>query len=329
MDLRRLPVRSNARVSFRFYIAFLTLSIAVCQTQEPVPFRAEVNLVTVTAVVRSRAGALIGNLKRDELEVLEDGKPQTIRYFARQTGLPLSLGLIVDASGSQEHFIRRHDRDVRTFLDEVLRPTDQAFAVCFGNHLRLVSDFSSSAAEIVDALSMYAKGDDHFPEIGPKEERDLGTALYDALYFSAIEKMNKMRGERRALLVFSDGEENSSEHDLLDAIAAAQNANTLVYCIRYTHKERGRLNARNKYGIRVMRHLSSLTGATDFDGTAEDLNDVFSAINEELRSMYEIGYVSTNTAQDGTFRKLTVRCNRTGVVVHAKSGYYAQTEKLP
>jgi Ca-activated chloride channel homolog len=316
-------------VFLRFYIAFLTFSIIICQAQEFTPFRAEVNLVNVTAVVRSRAGALMGDLKQDEFEVLEDGTPQVLRYFARQTDLPLSLGLIVDASGSQEHFIKRHDRDVHTFLEEVLRPDDQAFAVCFGNHLRLVSDFSSSAAEVVDAMRRYAKGDYHFPEIGPKEDRDLGTALYDALYFSATEKMNKVRGERRAFIVFSDGEENASEHDLLDAIAAAQNANTLVYCIRYTHKEHGRLNARNKYGIRVMRHISSLTGAADFDGTAEDLKDVFAAINEELRSMYEIGYVSKNTAHDVAFRKLTVRCSRPGAVVHAKSGYYAQREKLP
>jgi Ca-activated chloride channel family protein len=315
-------------VPFRFF-ELLTLSIIVFQGQETTPFRAEVNLVNITAVVRSRAGALIGDLKQDELEILEDGIPQTIRYFARQTDLPLSLGLIVDTSGSQEHFIKRHDRDVHTFLEEVLRPDDQAFAVCFGNHLRLVSDFSSSAAEMIEAMRRYAKGDYHFPEIGPKEDRDLGTALYDAVYFSAIEKMNRMRGERRAFLVFSDGEENSSEHDLLDAIAAAQNTNTLVYCIRYTHKEHGRLNARNRYGIRVMQHLSSLTGAADFDGTAEDLKNVFAAINEELRSMYEIGYVSKNTAQDGAFRKLTVRCSRPGAIVHAKSGYYAQREKLP
>jgi VWFA-related protein len=315
-------------VPFRFFV-FLILSTIVCHGQEPTPFRAEVNLVNVTAVVRSRAGALIGDLKRDEFEILEDGIPQTIRYFARQTDLPLNLGLIIYASGSQEHFIKQHDRDVHTFLEEVLRSNDQAFAVCFGNHLRLVSDFSSSATEIVEAMRGYAKGDYHFPEIGPKEERDLGTALYDAVYFSAIGKMNRMHGERRAFLVFSDGEENSSEHDLLDAIAAAQNTNTLVYCIRYTHKEHGRLNARNKYGIRVMQHLSSLTGAADFDGTAEDLKNVFAAINEELRSMYEIGYVSKNTAQDGAFRKLTVRCSRAGTMVHAKSGYYAQREKLP
>jgi len=258
------------------------LTLGILFAQEPPPFRSEVNLVDITAVVRSQQGVLIGDLHKEDFEVLEDGVLQKMQFFARQTELPLSLGLIVDVSGSQEHFLKQHNRDIQTFLQEVLRPSDKTFAVCFGNH------------------------------------------FYDALYFSAIGKMNKANEQRRALLVFSDGEENSSEHDQLDAIEAAQNTNTLVYCIRYTHKEHGHLNARNKYGIRVMKHVASLTGAADFDGTEEDLKDVFAAIGQELRSMYEIAYVSTNRERDGSFRKLTIRCKRAGSVVRAKSGYYGR-----
>ena len=178
-------------------VAVWLLLVALCQAGQEIPaFRSEVNLVNVAAIVRSTNGKLLQDLNRGDFEVLEDGVPQTIQFFARNTELPLSLGLIVDVSGSQEKFLKRHDHDIDIFLQEVLRPSDRAFAVCFGNHLRLVSDATGSASVILEGLKQFAKGDRHFPEIGPEEERDLGTAFYDALYFSIEEKLQKA-GERR------------------------------------------------------------------------------------------------------------------------------------
>jgi Ca-activated chloride channel family protein len=302
------------------------LLIACCCPGQPAqPFRAEVNLVNITVFVRSEDGRLFGNLNKDDFEVIEDGVSQEIRFFARETELPLHLGLIDDVSGSQDKFLKQHDRDVETFLNTVLHPSDQVFVVGFGNHIRLVSDGVSSGSAIVGAVERFRKGPGQFPEIGPKEPRILGTALYDAIYFSIQEKLKNAGAGRRALLVFSDGEENSSEHDLLDAVEAAQNTDTLVYCIRYTQKDHGRLTARNKYGARAMTHISQLTGAADFDALATDLKTVFSQIGTELRAMYQIGYVSSNAqAHDGSFRKLTVRCKEPGTIVRARTGYYAR-----
>ena len=313
------------RRSFRFFPALLLVIASCCAGQQPPSFRAEVNLVNITAVVRSADGKLLRDLNQDDFEVLEDGVPQTIRFFARETELPLSLGLIIDVSGSQDKFVARHIRDVETFLHAVLRPSDHVFAVCFGNHLRLVSEETSSGSAVVDGLERFRKGAGGMPEIGPREDRELGTALYDAIYFSILEKLKSAGQARRALLVFSDGEENSSEHDLLDAIEAAQNTDTLVYSIRYTQKEHGKLTARNKYGIRVMQHLASLTGAADFDALATDLEAVFTQISDELRAMYQIGYVSSSDrAHDGTFRKLIIRTKAQEATVRAKTGYYAR-----
>ncbi|MBV8817744.1 MAG: VWA domain-containing protein [Acidobacteriaceae bacterium] len=289
------------------------------------PYRAEVNLVNITAVVHSSEGKLITNQNKDDFELSEDGVPQTIRFFARESELPLSLGLIVDVSGSQEKFLKRHDHDIETFLKTVIRPSDELFAVCFGNHLRLVSAGTSSVPGIMQGFQRFPKEMARFPEIGPHEDRDLGTALYDAIYFSIVEKIKAAGERRRALIVFSDGEENSSEHDLLDAIAAAQDTDTLLYCIRYTHKEHGQLSARNKYGVRVMDHLATLTGGAHYDGLATHLETVFGQIGDELRAMYEFGYVSNNsTIHDGSFRKLTIRCKAPGAIVRSKSGYYAR-----
>jgi len=306
-------------------LAASSLAAISCLAQSPPPFRSEVNLVNVTAVVRSTDGNLMRSLGKDDFEVFEDGIPQTIQFFAHETELPLSLGVIVDSSGSQEQFFKQHNQDVAAFLKTVLRPSDKAFAVCFGNHLRLVADATSASPAIVEGLRRFQKGDWHFPEIGPKESRELGTALYDALYFSITEKLVTAGERRRALIVFSDGEENSSEHDLLDVIEAAQNADTVVYCIRYTEKEHGKLTARNKYGVRVMKHIASLSGGADFDALTTHLDSVFAQISEELRAMYQIGYVSTNGhPHDGTFRKVVIRCKHPESSVRARTGYYAR-----
>ena len=288
-------------------------------------FGGEVNLVNISAVVRATDGVLIPNLSVNDFELIEDGVPQKIQFFARESEIPLTLGLLVDVSGSQEKFLKRHDKDVEKFLKAVLKPTDQAFAVCFGNHLRLVSDATSDPALILDGLQEFDQRMKHLPEIGPKEVRDLGTALYDAIYFASEEKMSVVGDRRRVLVVFSDGEENSSEHDLIDAIQAAQDRDILVYCVRYTDIQHGKLSARDKYGIRVLQHIASLTGGADFDGLATDLDDIFSRIRDELHSMYQMGYVSTNAANhDGTFRKIVIRCKQPNAVVRSKTGYYAR-----
>lgn len=293
--------------------------------QDQPAFRTNVNLVTITAAVRSENGSLLADLNRNDFEILEDNVPQQIKFFARKTELPLTLGLIIDVSGSQDKFLKQHNRDVQAFLQTVLRPSDQAFAVCFGNHLRLVSDLTSSPQSISEELHQFTKGKwEGLAEIGPRENRVLGTALYDAVFFSVQDKLKSGSGRRKALLIFSDGEENSSEHDLLDALAAAQDSDTLIYCIRYTEKEHGHLTARNKYGIRVLKHLSSLTGGADYDGLTSDLPDIFRQIGDELRSLYEIGYISSNEEHDGSFRKLTVRCKVPGAATRAKTGFYAR-----
>lgn len=291
--------------------------------QEAPQFRAEVNLVSVTCSVRAADGHLVHDLTRDDFEVFEDGVPQKIQFFARESELPLRIGLIVDGSGSQGKFVKRHQRDLETFLEGVLRPGDEALALGFGDHLRLLSDFTSSPDTIADGLERYQKRDSKFPELGPKEERDLGTALYDALVFTMQEKFSVPGRKRKALLVFSDGEENSSEHDLLDAIETAQRTDTLIFGLRYTQMERGRLNARNKYGIRVMDHLSDQTGGAAFDLLRVDPKDAFEQISEQLRSMYEIAYSASNVQDDG-YHKITIRVKREGMSVRAKTGYYAK-----
>jgi Ca-activated chloride channel homolog len=303
----------------------LLLCAWTCLAQQPAEFRTEVRLINVSFTARDSRGGLVTDLTRDDVEVLDDGVLQTISFFARSDELPLALGLLADASGSQESFIKRHKRDVREFLKNVLRPSDRAFLVCFGNRLRLVSDFSSSANVLIDGFEKFDGGNRSMPELGPRgEQRILGTAFYDAIYYAAEEKLAGAELARRALVVFSDGEDNSSARHMLDAIEAPQTANIPIYGIRYTETRRGRMNARNKYGVAVMQRIARETGGADFDAEKTDLRETFRASGEELRSSYELAYHPTHKTMDGSFRKLMVRSKRPGVVIRAKTGYYAR-----
>jgi Ca-activated chloride channel family protein len=294
----------------------------LCVAQAPI--RVDVSLVNVPFTVRDERGALVTNLTKDDFEVFEDSEQQSVSFFARSVDLPLKLGLVVDFSGSQEKFIRQHHRDLETFLKTVLAPRDQAFLVGFGNRLRLVSELTPSVQRLTEALREFEHGERGFRELGPREDRVLGTAFYDAIYYSVTELLEVVEGGRRVLLLFSDGEDNSSAHHMMDAVEAAQGSGVVLFAIRYTERQRGRLNARNKYGIRVMDRLAAETGGAHFDAEQTDLRIHFKQIGEELRSSYELGYHSKNAVRDGSFRKIQVRPRQAGLKVRAKTGYFAR-----
>jgi len=290
--------------------------------QESPSISVKVRLVNVSFSARDTAGRWVTTLYRQDIEVFDDGVQARIDFFAKGTESPLSLGLIVDASGSQERFFKRHQRDVETFLASVLRPADRAFLLCFGNHLRLASDFSSSAGDIAEGLRQFDHDRRGMPEIGPPDHRELGTAFYDAIYYATTEKLAGAETGRRALVVLSDGEDNSSARNMLEAIEAAQRENVVVYAIRYTDSRHGTLTARSKYGIGVMRRIARETGGADFDADQTDLPEAFRRISEELRSSYELAYRPAGPG-DGTFHKLVIRCAQPGLAIRTKTGYFA------
>lgn len=291
------------------------------RSQEPI--QVKVNLVSVSFVARDARGALVDNLTQEDVEVFEDASQQNIAFFARSTDVPLTLGLIVDASGSQDHFSKQHRKDLEVFFRDVLGPKDRVFLVGFGNHIRLVSDFSASGASLLDDWRKYEKDGGRLPEIGPKEDRDLGTAFFDSIFYSVTEKLAKENG-RRALLLFSDGEDNSSSHNLMTTIETAQSENVPVYTIRYTEREHGKLTARNKYGISVMDRIAKETGGAHIDAETTDARIYFRQIADELRSSYELAYYPKDPLKDDTFRKIVLKPKREGITIRARTGYFAR-----
>jgi Ca-activated chloride channel family protein len=302
----------------------LCLLATLCPAQTQI--RVDVRLVNMGFSVRDAQGKLVSGLNRDDFEVTEDGVPQRIFFFARSEDIPLNLGLVVDISGSQHTFIKQHHKDVRAFLHAVLRPEDRAFVLCFANHPRLITEFKSSARFLADALEGYedAGNKSVYPMLGPVEIRTAGTAFYDALYYSSLQMMSQVEKGRRALIVFSDGEDNASSHHMMDAIEAAQSNDVLLYCVRYTDVRNGRLTGRNKYGMRVMERIARETGGADFDAGEKSLSEQFREIGDELRSAYSLAYHSTNPDRDGAFRKIRIQVKRPDLAVRAKTGYYAR-----
>jgi Ca-activated chloride channel homolog len=292
------------------------------QSQDPGQIKVKVNLVSVSFVARDERGALVDNLTQDDVDLFEDATPQKISYFARSADLPLTLGVVVDASSSQDHFEKQHKNDLGVFLREALGPKDRVFLVGFGNHIKLVSDFTNSGDGLMEVWQAYRKGKKHFDIIGPDEDRDLGTAFYDSIFYSVTEKLARENG-RRAILLFSDGEDNSSSHNMMTAIETAQAENVPVYAIRYTDKHHGQLTARNKYGISVMDRIAKETGGAHIDAETTDPHTYFKQIAEELRTSYELAYYPKDPLKDDAFRKIVIKPKRDGLTIRAKTGYFA------
>jgi Ca-activated chloride channel family protein len=195
-------------------MSFLLLLPLLLAQQEPLPIKVEVNLVNVTFTVRGTDGQLAGNLKVEDFEILEDGVPQEIKFFGRSTDLPLRLALVIDGSNSQSKFNRDHHKDVEKFLHASLTSRDQALLLGFGNHLRVACGFTSNVEELMASLTRYEKTSSGMPELDPDDTRSGGTAMFDAVYAVASQKLAGVSGERKAVVLFSDGEDNSSAHDV-------------------------------------------------------------------------------------------------------------------
>jgi Ca-activated chloride channel homolog len=308
----------------RLPLAAAFLITPLCLAQDA-SFRTDVHLVNVGFSVHDGVGRLVPNLPQEDFEVFEDGAPQKIAFFAHSADVPLDLGLIVDFSGSQAEFIKAHHKDLDAFLKKALSSRDRVFLVCFGNHVRLAQDFTDQPRDIIDALHGFEKqGGGGLFEFAPHERRILGTAFYDALYYSIGERLAASAGARKALIVFSDGEDNSSGHHMLEAIEAAQTNDVLLFPIRYTEKPKGGPIARNRYGMEVMARIAKETGGADFDARAKDLAVSFAEIGAELHSSYHLAYHSSNPQSDDTFRKVRIRVKEAGYSVRAKTGYYAK-----
>ncbi len=301
--------------------------LAAQQPQELPTIKVDVNIVNLLCSVRDSRNALVGNLGRDDFLVTEEGKPQEIRYFEKETDLPLTIGLLVDVSASQRNLIPTERQAAERFFSSVLKKKDMAFLISFGSEAELLQDYTDSVVLLRDALDrlrLNTPPSSPMPGPVPTVYTPRGTILFDAVYLATSEKLRAEVG-RKAVVVITDGVDQGSRLKLADAIEAAQKADAIIYSIYYVDpRAYGGTGLLYFPGNGDLKKMSEQTGGRMFEvGRKNTLEDIFRQIQEEMRSQYAIGYVSTNTARDGSYRRVDVRTKQKGLKVQARKGYYA------
>lgn len=269
--------------------------------------RVPVNLVNIPFTVTTKKGRLIPNLTRSDFEVYEDGALQKIALFNRQANLPLRIGVLVDTSNSVRPRLEFEKESAIDFLNAVLRPgQDQAFLVSFDVQPVLLANYTDDVGKLSDAIRNLEAGG--------------GTGFFDAVYYASQQKMMHFPPKppyiRRVLIIVSDGQDNESQHSMEEALAMAQRAEAIMYCIS---TNRSGISGR---GDKVLKFFAQQTGGEAFfPFEASDLAAAFKAIAEELRSQYYLAYYSQ--AHDGAFHHIRIKALEKGVRVEAKAGYFA------
>jgi VWFA-related protein len=287
------------------------LAVPLLPAQET-PIKVDVDVVNVLCTVYDRRGVLVQDLRQDEFEIRENGRRQEIRYFARDTDLPLTVALLLDVSGSVGRFIADEKDTASKFFETVLRPRDRAMLLGFSSTLILWQDFTSSTESLRAALSRLRSVP--FRGLPAGGQPMPSTLLYDAVSLTAEKKLASVTG-RKAMVIISDGLDNGSHSRIEEAVRAIQANDTIVYAICY---EVG------FSGCSFLKNIAEPTGGRVFEaGKKIPLEKIFETIEAELRSQYALGYVSTNPEHDGSFRKIEVRVLRRGLRVHTRKGYYA------
>lgn len=298
------------------------------EDQTVTTLRVDVNLVNLFFNVKDRRGALVPALTRDDFQIFEEGKPQKIRYFNAETNQPLTLGILIDTSVSQERVLPMEKEVGAAFLRDVIREKDLAFVIGFDVNIDLLQDFTASTRELAHALDRTRiNGGGNFGGIpglggGPiPNARPRGTLLYDAVYLAADEKLGREVG-RKAMVILTDGEDQGSRLSIREAIEAAQKADAICYVLLIA--DRGFYGG-GYGGDRQMRQLTEQTGGRviEVGNNQKKLRDAFDQIAAELRTQYMAGYTPADNTRDGRFRRVEIRPLNRDLRVQARAGYYA------
>jgi VWFA-related protein len=297
-------------------LCIATLAGGLVYASAPGQIRVQVNLVNLFATVRDRHKAIVTGLKMDDFQVFEDGQPQEITNFSAESNLPITLGLLIDTSGSETFMLPVEKEAASRFLGRVMRKGDLAMVMSFDLDVDLLADFSDDRGRLDRAINraqINVAGGGIVQ--GPlPASRNGGTDFYDAVYLAAHDKLSDEAG-RKALIVLTDAEDTGSKLKLQDAIEAAQRTDTVVHIL---------LVAADGGDQGVARKLTDETGGRMIVVRSEkNLEQAFDQISEELRSQYTIGYVPTNKTRDGGYRKIKVDMKTKDYSALARRGYYA------
>jgi VWFA-related protein len=295
----------------------------------PPPIKVDVDVVNILASVRNKQNGLVAGLNKDDFTLFEEGQKQTIKYFTKETDLPLTIGLLVDVSGSQSNLIEIERNAASQFFASVLRKKDEAFLISFGEDAELLQDYTQSPRllnEGLNRLRVSSGVSGIHPGPVPTIGQPRGTVLYDAVYLAAKDKLTSEVG-RKVIVLITDGVDQGSRLDIKQAIEAAQKSDAVIYSIYYydasAYGGRGMIMFGGG-GEGYLKKMSDETGGHVFKvDRKHSLQEVFKELQDEMRSQYAIGYTPTNDKKDGTFRKVDLRVADKNLKVQARKGYYA------
>jgi VWFA-related protein len=296
-------------------LALLTPCLAQQSAKPPVappeqtaPITVDVQRVNMLFTVSDKKGRFVTNLNKDDLEVVESKRPQSIIEFVAESDLPLRLGILIDTSNSIRERLRFQQDAAVEFVNSVMRPQDKAVVVAFDSGPEVVTDLTSDVNKIETAIRSLRAGG--------------GTSLYEAIYFVCRDKLmldQPLHKYRRALIILSDGEDNQSRYTRDQALELAHKADVVMYTIS-TNISRIQTD-----GDKVLKYFSSETGGTTFfPFKVEDLSQSFENIANELRSQYSVLYRPEPAKNDGLWHPVDIKVKgRKDLIVRARKGYFA------
>jgi VWFA-related protein len=291
------------------------------------PLRVQVNLVNVFATVRDKHRGIISNLKESDFKIREDGVEQKVAYFSKDVDLPITLGLLIDTSGSMDRVLPAEQDAASRFLRQVMRPKDLTMVINFDLDANLIADFTQDVSVLERAIRstvMNAPAAGIGGTAGTIPNSGGGTVLYDAIYLACHDELSTEAG-RKAVIVLTDAVDEGSRLRVQDAVEAAQRADAVIHVLLISDPGvYGFGGGFGNPGPSVAKKMADDTGGRVIDvHNSKSLEKAFDEISEELRSQYVLGYYPTNTKRDGTFRKIQVEVNEPDSKVLARKGYYA------
>jgi Ca-activated chloride channel homolog len=316
-------------------------------TQDSGTLKVDVSLVNINVAVASASGNFLTDLKKENFKIYEDKVEQQISHFS-PVDAPFAVAVLLDTSRSAEGKLARIQDEAIRFV-QLIHPDDEVMVISFDDEVHLDSDFTSNKRAIERAIKRTRTG--------------MSTQLYEAVYLALHDKLGKRR-ERKAMVLFTDGADTTSPTaSAKETIEAAKEADALIFPIFFDTRRDMQRISRSPYpggqpnprfpipgrvpvdtrsprqrddderqiemeymrGRSYLHDLAEATGGTLYEAeTMDSLGSAFGKIATELRSLYSLGYTSTNQKQDGKFRKVTVKVDVSGATVKAKKGYYSK-----
>jgi VWFA-related protein len=292
--------------------------------------KTQTNLVDIFVTARGKHNDIISDLTKNDFKVYEDGQEQKVAYFDLEKNLPLTLGILVDTSGSMQRVLGAEQDTASRFVRDIMRKGDEAMVMGFDFDINLLADFTEDPSILIEAIrgtriNAAAAGGGPTPSTLPVGQNG-GTDLYDAVYLACHDELANQSG-RKAIILLTDAEDTGSKLSLDDAIEAAQRTNTVIHVLRIADEPFYFGMGIGYTGESVARRMAAETGGREIEIRSEKyLDKAFDEITEELRSQYVLGYYPTNARHDGTFRQIKIDTDRPGVHLLFRKGYYAPSQ---